>query len=207
MKKGDVFGLSWTTLFGIIFAVIFILFAWNSSSFAKILFGFEDDNKVEESMTYLQERIYQVAEGDSVEIPFYSSGVDVYLMAFNKDYRNPTDCYDSACIVLCSDEKCESAYYVRKLPESIIFENPGKIAYLGEVEKGYLNLVVENIGDKIWVYLANVDCSNVRTCYDYGSDNAACSNDPCNVDRGYGCQKTGSGACTDVMDIEPMIVG
>jgi hypothetical protein len=196
MKRGDFLGLSWTALFGIIFAVIFILFAWNGTSFADVLFHLGDDKKVEESMDFLQNKIYDLNIGETKDVAFYSSGDNVYLMSFNKDYRNPLECYDSACIVLCSDENCASAFYVRKLPDSIEFENPGKIMYLGDAEETTFNLVIENVNGKIKVGIAGIDCNTISDCTSYGSNVVACTNNPCGIDgTGWGCEVSGSDVC------------
>ena len=196
MKRGDFLGLSWTALFGIIFGVFFILFAWQGTSFADILFHLGDDKKVDESMEFLQNSIYEINIGQSKDVAFYSNGDNVYLMSFNKDLSNPLDCYDSACIVLCSDENCDSTFYAKKLPDGVEFENPGKIAYLGDSDETTFNVVIENLNGKIKVGLGNIDCSLINDCTGYSFDEVACNNNNCGTDgNGWGCEYSNSKGC------------
>jgi hypothetical protein len=209
MRRGeaDFLGLSWTALFGIIFAVAFIILAWPGTSFADIILHWGDDKKVEESMDFLQNQIYNLNVGERKEIAFYSNGEQVYLMTFNKNYQNPLDCYDSACIVLCSDQNCDTTFFVKKLPDGIEFENPGEVAYLGSDEEVTTNLAIENINGKVKIGFASVDCNIISDCYSYSRDEVACVNNPCGVGGGYGCMISEIGTCMDVKDNEPLMVG
>jgi hypothetical protein len=50
-------------------------------------------------------------------------------------------------------------------------------------------------------------CEGISKCSDYVKDDVSCSNNPCNVDEGYGCKVSGSGYCVDMKDWNEFMIG
>ncbi len=183
MKRGDIPGLTFGTILGVLFTFIFILFLFKSTAIADVLFGV-DDNKLIQSLDGLEKEIYEIGLGEEKDILFYfSEDTKAVLMAFNLDPGNPTECYGSPCIVVCDNENCDNDYVTIPLSEDIEFLNSGLIFDLSDVEGGLVSLTVKNDGGKISIRPGR-DCTGLADCGDYEED-LFCRTDPCGVGPCY----------------------
>jgi len=138
---------------------------------------------LEDSMVTLRDKIHEVPIGESDKVLFYSTGDNLVLVGFNEDFRNPLECNQNPCLVLCNDADCDDVYYPTLLAKGIEFENPGEILSLTHVENNYIELAVENRDGKISVGLT-MACTDIGECGDYENE-LYCGSNPCEVGDCY----------------------
>jgi hypothetical protein len=197
MKRGDIPGLTFGTVLGVLFTFIFILLLFKSTAIADVLFGIGDD-KLVQSLEGLEREIYEIGLNEEKNILFYfSEDTKAVLMIFNQDPGNPKECYGSACMVICDNEKCDNVHITIPFSEDIEFLNPGLVFSLETARSSPTGITVRNVNGKIDVSILGVDCSGVFVCTDYEKNELACNTNPCNVGQGQGCSIHESGKCID----------
>lgn len=197
MKRGDIPGLTFGTVLGVLFTFIFILFLFKSTAIADVLFGI-DDNKLVQSLESLEREIYEIGLNEEKDILFYfSEDTEAVLMTFNQDRRNHKDCLNSACMMVCDNKNCDNAFITIPFSEDIEFVNPGLVFSLETARSSPTGITVRNIDGKIDVSILGVDCNGVVVCTDYEKNELACNTNPCNVGQGQGCSVHESGDCID----------
>jgi hypothetical protein len=146
MRRVGIFGITWTSLVGLIFGIIFILFAFKVGiSFSKTLLPSDDKIRLENSMDALEEAINDIKLNDTKTVLFDSVKKEVYLVASNND-SNVDSCFRRSCIALCYDKNCEKLVFDNPwfVNNGAVFENPGVVAVLNKAEGNQFLLSVKN---------------------------------------------------------------